>query len=166
MSVRRRLAALAVAATAALGVAAPAHAATGPDRLAALAALTQPHAASYAAWDAARRQRDRWAQYGFDWRTDYCTASPDRPLGFDFRLACWRHDFGYRNYRAARAFDATVKRRVDDALYADLKRRCATYPAKSQPVCRAVAGLYHRAVVTLGPLEPVVPKGAVRAAAR
>ena len=48
--------------------------------------------------------------YGFDWSTDYCSASPDQPLGFDFRLSCWRHDFGYRNYKAVGAFPANKSR--------------------------------------------------------
>ncbi len=61
---------------------------------------TQPTASSYTAWNAARLDRGPWAGYGFDWSTDYCSASPDNPLGFDFTLACWHHDFGYRNYKA------------------------------------------------------------------
>ena len=49
---------------------------------------------------------------------------PDNPLGFDFTLSCWHHDFGYRNYKAVGQFRAN-KDRVDATFYADLKRVCA-----------------------------------------
>jgi phospholipase A2-like protein len=56
-------------------------------------------AASYNAWNSARQNQSAWSAYAFDWSTDYCSSSPDQPLGFDFRIPCWHHDFGYRNYR-------------------------------------------------------------------
>lgn len=33
------------------------------------------------------------------WESDGCSDSPDRPFGFDYLPACYRHDFGYDQYR-------------------------------------------------------------------
>ncbi|HYN97686.1 MAG TPA: phospholipase, partial [Pilimelia sp.] len=149
----RRLLTLAAALTLALGVAVapavPAAAVTAADKAAVLARWTQTSADSYAAWDAARVNRAPWAAYRFDWTTDYCSSSPDNPLGFDFRYACWRHDFGYRNYRAAKQFAAN-KARLDDAFYADLRRRCGLYAALVRPACYSLAWTYYQAVRVFG----------------
>src|SRR5689334_11939917 len=83
-----------------LAVASPARAVTADQKLALLSSFTQPSSASYAAWNAARTNQSAYAAYALDWSTDYCSDSPDEPLGFDFRIPCWRHDFGYRNYKA------------------------------------------------------------------
>ena len=115
---------------------------------------TQPTAASTAAWNAARIDRGPWSGYGFDWSTDYCSASPDRPLGFDFTLSCWHHDFGYRNYKAVGQFSAN-KARVDNTFYADLKRKCATYSSLVRPACLSLAWTYYQAVATFGSLAAV-----------
>jgi opacity protein-like surface antigen len=115
---------------------------------------TQTTAASTAAWNAARLDRAPWASYGFDWSTDYCSSSPDNPLGFDFTNACWHHDFGYRNYKAIGAFPAN-KDRVDNVFYADLKRKCATYSAVVRPACLSLAWTYYQAVSIFGSLASV-----------
>jgi hypothetical protein len=132
-----------------LAPAATASAAAPSDKPAVLARWTQTSAASSAAWYAALQNRDAWAAYGFDWATDYCSASPDQPLGFDFRRSCHRHDFGYRNHKAAGIFPAN-KARVDDAFYADLKRTCATYAVVVRPACLSLAWTYFSAVVVFG----------------
>ncbi|SDT78434.1 phospholipase [Actinoplanes derwentensis] len=147
---RRRLPAflaLVFALVVTLGVAAPAHAA---GKAATLSSFTQTTAASYAKWNAARQDPDDWQSYGFDWGTDYCSASPDRPLGFDFRLSCHRHDFGYRNHKAAGAFTSAAKDRIDDAFHADLKRKCATYSPAVRPACLSLAWIYYQAVSVFG----------------
>src|SRR5689334_2514023 len=115
--IRRILVVLALAA-AALIPSLPAWATT--DRLSVLATWTQPTAASTAAWNSARIDRDPWLAYGFDWTTDYCSASPEKPFGFDFTNACVHHDFGYRNYKDEGLF-AENKARVDTVFYADMK---------------------------------------------
>jgi hypothetical protein len=125
---------------------------------------TQPTAASTAAWNAARLDRAPWAGYGFDWSTDYCSSSPDNPLGFDFRNACWHHDFGYRNYKDIGQFSAH-KARVDDTFYADLKRTCATYGSVVRPACYSLAWTYYQAVVIFGSLAAVRPADIERARA-
>ncbi|MEU9147508.1 phospholipase [Streptomyces sp. NPDC048349] len=149
---RRPVPALASAAAAAVLTLAPAaSAAPGvpADKPQVLSRWTQPDAASYAAWAEARENRAAWAPYGFDWSTDYCTGSPDNPFGFPFRQACARHDFGYRNHRAAGLFPA-VKPRLDEAFHADLRRVCTRYSGARRGSCDSTAWTYYQAVRVLG----------------
>ena len=152
--VRRTLVVL-ISVLALLAPASLAHAATA-SKTEVLAGWTQPTAASTAAWNAARINRGPWSSYGFDWSTDYCSASPDNPLGFDFTLSCWHHDFGYRNYKAVGLFSAN-KARVDNTFYADMKRKCATYSSPVRPACYSVAWTYYEAVCLFGSLAAVDP---------
>jgi hypothetical protein len=115
---------------------------------------TQPTAASYDAWNSARLNQGPWASYGFDWSTDYCSSSPDQPLGFDFRLSCQHHDFGYRNYKAVGQFPAN-KARVDNTFYADLKRKCGAYSSIVRPACLSLAWTYYQAVSIFGSVSAV-----------
>ena len=147
---------LATAATATIGavglvfgLAEPAAAVTIEQKLAVLSSWTQTSATSQNAFLAARANQGAWAAYGFDWSTDYCSSSPDNPLGFDFRLPCARHDFGYRNYKAVGQFPAN-KSRLDSAFYEDMKRKCATYAAVVRPACDALAWTYYQAVKAFG----------------
>jgi hypothetical protein len=119
------------------------------DRAVVLARWTQPTAASYRLWDDARQHPERWAGYGFIWTSDLCTDGPDRPAGFDFRMPCRRHDFGYRNYRAAGTFAAN-RRRLDRAFYGDLRRRCGTYRPVLRPLCLGLAWTYFQATRRFG----------------
>jgi hypothetical protein len=136
----------------ALGLAGPAAAVTTTEKLAVLSSFTQTSATSYSAWNAARQNQPAWASYNFVWSTDYCSASPDQPLGFDFRLSCHRHDWGYRNYKAMNQFPAN-KARIDDAFYADLRRKCATYSSIVRPACVSLAWTYYQAVSVFGALS-------------
>ncbi|MFD4245590.1 phospholipase [Streptomyces sp. NPDC058525] len=135
----------AAAAVLALATAASAAPEVPADKPQVLSRWTQPDAAGYGAWAAARENQAAWAAYGFDWSTDYCTGSPDNPFGFPFRLACARHDFGYRNHRAAGLFPA-AKSRLDEAFHADLKRVCTAYSGARRGSCDSTAWLYYQAV--------------------
>ncbi|MFK0014648.1 phospholipase [Streptomyces sp. NPDC091027] len=149
---RRLLPALATtAATAVLALAPTAWAAPAvpADKPQVLSRWTQPDAASRDAWADAHAHRDAWAAYAFDWSTDYCTSSPDNPFGFPFAMACARHDFGYRNHRAAGLFPA-AKARLDLAFHADMKAVCAQYPGKRRTSCEGTAWTYYQAVRLLG----------------
>jgi phospholipase A2-like protein len=139
---------------AALIPAGAATAAAPADKLTVLSNWTQPTAASTAAWNSARANQGAWAAYGFDWSTDYCSDSPDNPLGFHFDTSCWHHDFGYRNYKAVGQFPAN-KDRIDSMFYADLKRVCATYSTVVQPACYSLAWTYYEAVHVFGSLAAV-----------
>ena len=148
----RRLALVPVSIALVLGLGTAAHAVGVEEKVAVMASFTQTGADSYGAWQSARDDQSAWAPYEFDWATDYCSASPDQPLGFDFRLSCARHDWGYRNYHAMDLFPAN-KPRVDDAFYADLKRKCATYSRWVRSSCYSLAWTYYRAVVNFGNLK-------------
>lgn len=152
----RRLARLfappAIVIAAVLGFASPAAAVTIDQKLAVMSSFTQTSETSYLAWYAARQNQPAWAAYGFDWSTDYCSMSPDQPLGFDFRLPCARHDWGYRNYKLVSRFPEN-KSRLDDAFYADLRRKCATYSVWVRPSCYSLAWTYYQAVVAFGSLS-------------
>lgn len=148
----RRTASVLVAAAAALTgvVALTSPAAAAPaDKPAVLSGWTQTSAASHNSWVSARQSQGTWSAYGFDWSTDYCSSSPDNPLGFAFQTSCARHDFGYRNYKAAGSFSAN-KARIDSAFYADLKRVCAAYSGVKRTTCDATAWTYYQAVDKLG----------------
>jgi hypothetical protein len=165
----RRLASLVTVILAAVGLtlagtAAPAGAVTAAQKLAVMSSFTQTDVGSYNAWNSARQNQSAWAAYGFDWSTDYCSASPDQPLGFDFRLPCWHHDWGYRNYKAVGQFSAN-KPRIDSMFYADLQRVCATHNVFVRPACNSLAWTYYQAVVAFGSLASVSTADLNRAAA-
>ncbi|MFF0445660.1 phospholipase [Streptomyces sp. NPDC004609] len=124
-------------------------AAVPADKPRVLSSWTQTSAASYSAFFAARANQSAWAAYRFDWSTDHCTGSPDNPFGFPFKNSCVRHDFAYRNYKAAGTYDAN-KARVDSAFHADMKRVCARYTGVKKASCSATAWTYYQAVVRLG----------------
>jgi hypothetical protein len=140
-----------VATVAAVAAAGPASAVTIDQKLALLSSFTQPTGASQAAWAAARDNQARYADYHLDWTTDYCSDSPDQPLGFDFRMPCARHDFGYANYDALGMLPAN-KDRVDSAFYYDLKVTCSTYSVIVRPACYSLAWTYYEAVHNFGTL--------------
>ncbi|MDL2080563.1 phospholipase [Streptomyces sp. GXMU-J15] len=137
------LALVTVAATAATADAAPA------DKPQVLSSWTQTSASSYNSWTAARANQSAWSAYGFDWSTDYCSSSPDNPFGFPFSMSCARHDFGYRNYKAAGTFSAN-KSRLDSAFYEDLKRVCNNYGGATRTACNSTAWTYYQAVRAFG----------------
>lgn len=163
---RRRftfLLALPLAALFVASLANPAAAVTPAEKLAVLSSWTQTSSSSYNAWLSARNNQSSWSAYAFNWTTDYCSSSPDNPLGFNFTLACARHDFGYRNYKEMSAFDAN-KSRLDSALYEDLKRKCATYNAFVRPACYSLAWTYYQAVKNFGSVAAVSQADIDRAA--
>ena len=145
-----------------LAPAAAANAATSPDKLTVLSSWTQTSESSTNSWNAARLDRAPWASYEFDWTTDYCSQSPDQPLGYDFSLSCWHHDFGYRNYKDVGLFPEN-KDRLDSMFYADLKRKCATYSGILQPPCYSLAWTYYTAVHIFGSVGAVKGRDLERA---
>ncbi|MFB9248867.1 phospholipase [Sphaerisporangium melleum] len=121
-------------------------------KLAALSSFTQPTSGSASSWRSAWQNQGAWADYAFDWSTDLCSSSPDQPLGYDFRMPCRRHDFGYRNYKAVNLF-STNKSRVDDAFYFDMQQVCAGYSGVSKSTCNSLAWTYYQAVKQFGALK-------------
>ncbi|GAA2504975.1 phospholipase [Winogradskya humida] len=160
----RRSLIVSLTALALLAPAAAAAQAAAPTKAEVLSTWTQTTEASTASWNSARLNQAAWTSYGFNWTTDYCSSSPDNPLGFDFTLACWHHDFGYRNYKEIGTFDAN-KARLDNMFYAELKRKCATYSSLVRPACLSLAWTYYQAVSIFGSLEAVNPSDVDRAEA-
>ncbi|CAL9367229.1 phospholipase [Streptomyces sp. enrichment culture] len=119
------------------------------DKQQVLSSWTQTSAYSYNLWASARANQSAWSAYGFDWSTDYCSSSPDNPFGFPFSMSCARHDFGYRNYKAAGTFSAN-KSRLDSAFYEDLKRVCNRYSGATKSACDSTAWTYYQAVRAFG----------------
>ncbi|WP_175408018.1 phospholipase [Streptomyces sp. TRM64462] len=155
---RRRALPLAAAAAvlalpATLLTAGSAQAAEPADKAAVLSSWTQTSSSSYSKWLNARNNQAAWSAYGFTWSTDYCSSSPDNPFGFPFQLSCARHDFGYRNYKAAGTFSAN-KARLDSAFYADLKRVCSRYSGVKRTSCDSTAWIYYQAVDKFGSVAP------------
>ncbi|MFF0309258.1 phospholipase [Streptosporangium sp. NPDC004379] len=150
--VKRALATVALSLVASLGAALPAYAVTPEQKLAALSNFSQPTSSSATAWRSAWQNQGSWAEYAFDWSTDLCSASPDQPLGFDFRMPCRRHDFGYRNYKAVGQFPAN-KSRIDDSFYFDMKQVCAGYSTIPRSTCNGLAWSYYQAVREFGTLN-------------
>ncbi|MFD9728639.1 phospholipase [Streptomyces sp. NPDC059072] len=146
---RRRLTTVIAASAAALVALATPASAVPADKPQVLSSWTQTSSASHNAWLSARNNQGSWSAYGFDWSTDYCSSSPDNPFGFPFQTACARHDFGYRNYKKAGTFSAN-KSRLDDALYADLKRVCSAYSGLKKTSCDSTAWTYYQAVKAFG----------------
>jgi hypothetical protein len=143
------LAALVTTLVALVAVATPAVAAVPANKPQVLSSWTQTSATSYNNWVSARNNQAAWAAYQFNWSTDYCSSSPDNPFGFPFATACARHDFGYRNYKAAGQFSSN-KARLDNAFYEDLKRVCNRYSGGTKTACTSTAWTYYQAVKHFG----------------
>lgn len=120
---------------------------------------TDQPASSYNGWLYGYEHKSLYTEFNLDWNSDLCSSSPDQPSGFDFRMPCRRHDFGYRNFEDLGLF-GRYKSRVDDSFYADLLRKCDTYFFVIQPVCESLAWIYYQAVVHFGgnaaPVDPSV----------
>lgn len=83
-----------------------------------------------------------------DWTSDGCSDSPDNPLGFNFEPACYRHDFGYNNYRDQARFTKAAKASIDTNFRDDLKFQCDSESFES--ICDALADVYYNAVRLFG----------------
>ncbi|RDA83992.1 hypothetical protein CP532_6960 [Ophiocordyceps camponoti-leonardi (nom. inval.)] len=91
-----------------------------------------------------------------DFSSDGCTKSIDNPFNFPFIDACFRHDFGYQNYRRQFRFTVDNKKRIDDNFLKDLVFRCQTVKAKH--ACIRLAELYHLGVQVYGGRDATVKK--------
>jgi hypothetical protein len=80
-----------------------------------------------------------------DWGSDGCSSSPDNPFGFNFVKACYRHDFGYRNYKKQSRFTESTRLTIDNNFKEDLYEICAGNWA-----CNRTADVYYAAVRQFG----------------
>ncbi len=96
----------------------------------------------------------------FDWSTDFCSAPLVGSTGrsFDFRAACRRHDFGYRNLKllerrygtGATFWNSSRRARVDRRFHDDLTAHCRTRVWHQRPTCSAWAEVFTTAVRVAG----------------
>jgi hypothetical protein len=96
----------------------------------------------------------------FVWTSDGCSKAPDKPQGFDFLPGCYRHDFGYRNYKQQGRFTEDNREKIDNNLKKDLYDVCAKYHGLESFLgveCRGIADLYFDAVRTFGSLDIDIP---------
>ena len=80
-----------------------------------------------------------------DWGSDGCSSSPDNPFGFNFVKACYRHDFGYRNYKKQSRFNETTRLTLDNRFKSDLYTIC-----NGNWACNRTADVYYAAVRQFG----------------
>jgi hypothetical protein len=87
------------------------------------------------------------------WKSDDCSASPDRPDGYDFVPSCRRHDFGYRNAKKQGRFTEDLRKRIDDNFKNDLYNYCKQFHGWESwkgVECRRIADIYHAFVRACG----------------
>ncbi|KAF2141555.1 uncharacterized protein K452DRAFT_193619, partial [Aplosporella prunicola CBS 121167] len=75
------------------------------------------------------------------WSKDHCSSAPDKPFGFDFTLACNRHDFMYHAWSYVCRFDHDHRKSADEVFYEDMKRVC-----RKNLLCKGTAKTYYAAV--------------------
>ncbi|MEK7293057.1 MAG: phospholipase A2, partial [Actinomycetota bacterium] len=100
------------------------------------------------------RQRSalRRAYPRLDWTTDGCSAPIVGESGrsFNFRHACMRHDFGYRNYKARDMFTTDARVRIDTQFRQDLDATCGPKIRTFKIRCIAWAEIFFTAVRLAG----------------
>jgi hypothetical protein len=101
------------------------------------------HKASLAAFQSKRAQRPHARQ--LDWSSDGCSNAPDNPLGYNLVRACFRHDFGYRNYKRQGRFTEAARLRIDQRFKSDMYVICA-----GRWACNRFADVYYAAVRRYG----------------
>jgi len=115
-----------------------AHAALSPSQL---ASVTDQYSFSTGLGQFESIRNNRPYADQLDWASDACSWSPDKPLGFDFKPACHRHDFGYRNNKKQGRWNADKKLRIDNAFKADMYSICG-----GNIICKGTANIYYAAV--------------------
>ncbi len=87
-----------------------------------------------------------------NWTTDGCSAPLVGESGrsFNFRNACIRHDFGYRNYKARGLFNTDARTRLDGQFRRDLEALCAPKVRTFKVRCVAWAEIFFTAVRAAG----------------
>lgn len=87
-----------------------------------------------------------------DWATDYCSAPivGNEGRSFNFRHACMRHDFAYRNYRRLGMLDAPMRDAVDEVFHRDLVDSCLPKRVSLRLRCLAWAEVFFESVRVAG----------------
>jgi len=87
-----------------------------------------------------------------DWTTDGCSAPIVGSEGrsFNFRTACDRHDFGYRNFKALGLFDTSTRTLIDEQLLRDMNTSCDSQRRTLKVRCVAWSEIFYTMVRAAG----------------
>ncbi|XVU27913.1 phospholipase A2 [Actinoplanes sp. CA-054009] len=95
-----------------------------------------------------------------DWSTDGCSDvvykgktrfhSPETYHGAALWKACWRHDFGYRNYKKQHRFTEYNRGKIDNNFKSDMYGLCSGVKGIYGSGCRSLAYAYWAAVRNFG----------------
>lgn len=87
-----------------------------------------------------------------DWQLDNCSWALDRGFEnyriFKFTWSCWRHDFGYANYKRQGRWNEANRKRIDIQFYKDMKSQCTESDFRLG--CMYMADMYYRVVRKIG----------------
>ena len=106
--------------------------------------------------DIATFTRQRFAlrrQYPtLDWSNDGCSAPIVGSEGrsFNFRSACDRHDFGYRNFKNLGLFDTSTRTLIDEQLHRDMNTYCDSQRRTFKVRCIAWSEIFYTMVRAAG----------------
>jgi hypothetical protein len=85
--------------------------------------------------------------------TDFCSGAPDTGPHFDFRKACTRHDWAWRNLKRmdqrhhVSSFNTRSKRRAANEVFLrDMREDCARRNVAARALCFSTASAYKVAV--------------------
>lgn len=123
--------------------------------------------------ESARRQSP--SDRHFDWSSDFCSAPLVGSTGrtYDFRQACRRHDFAYRNFKKAdlvrgcrppspsalctpsllpsgRWWNSSIRHRIDRQFLADMTAHCWSRAGSERIPCLTWAQVFYRSVRVAG----------------
>lgn len=101
------------------------------------------YSTSLSSFQTLRSQRPYGDQ--LDWSSDGCSNSPDNPFGFNLVKACYRHDFGYRNYKRQGRFTEANRLSIDNNFKHDMYTVC-----NGNWACDRFADIYYAAVRQFG----------------
>ena len=87
-----------------------------------------------------------------DWSNDGCSAPIVGSEGrsFNFRTACDRHDFGYRNFKAIGLFDTSTRTLIDEQLHRDMNKACDSQRRTFKVRCIAWSEIFYTMVRAAG----------------
>ena len=87
-----------------------------------------------------------------NWTSDGCSAPIIGSEGrsFNFRAACDRHDFGYRNFKALEIFDTSTRKLIDEQLHRDMKTYCNSQRRTFKVRCIAWSEIFYTMVRAAG----------------
>jgi hypothetical protein len=87
-----------------------------------------------------------------DWSNDGCSAPIVGSEGrsFNFRAACDRHDFGYRNFKNLGLFDTSTRTLIDEQLHRDMNNYCDSQRRTFKVRCIAWSEIFYTMVRAAG----------------